>query len=134
MRPGHDLSAGHAADVLDPLTDDLTDPDRPGTPYDAVWANASLLHVARGDLPVVLARLAAATRPGGLLRASFKEGDGEGWSTHGSIEAPRMFVYWRRPALEGAVAAAGWQVLQTIETDGQRGERWLGVLARREDR
>ena len=126
-------AAGHDADLLDPFADDLTDPARPGTPYDAVWANASLLHVARSDLPVVLGRLAASTRPGGLLRASFKEGAGEGWSVHGSIEAPRMFIYWRSPDLEQVVSTAGWQLLETTEADGQRGERWLGVLARRED-
>ena len=50
--------------VVDPLRDDLTDPLRDGTPYDAVWANASLLHVRRDSLPVVLRRLAAVTRPG----------------------------------------------------------------------
>ena len=35
---------GHEADLIDPLVDDLTSPDGA---YDAVWANASLLHVAR---------------------------------------------------------------------------------------
>ena len=40
---------GHEADLVDPLTDDLADPPRAA--YDAVWANASLLHVARDDLP-----------------------------------------------------------------------------------
>ncbi len=45
---------GHDADRLDPLTDDLDDPARPGTPYDGVWAAACLLHVARADLPTVL--------------------------------------------------------------------------------
>ena len=40
---------GHDADLLDPLTDDLATPER--VPYAAVWANASLLHVARADLP-----------------------------------------------------------------------------------
>ena len=35
-----DARGGFDADVLDPLTDDLDDPDRPGTPYDAVWASA----------------------------------------------------------------------------------------------
>lgn len=55
---------GYAADVLDPLTDDLADPTRSGEMYDAVWANACLLHVAREDLPAVLARLREVTRPG----------------------------------------------------------------------
>ena len=76
---------GDEADVLDPLTDDLADPAAPGTPYDGVWANACLLHVRREDLPAVLGRLAEATRRGGLLYASFKEGDGEGWSVHGNV-------------------------------------------------
>ena len=73
--------------------------------HDAVWANASLLHVERHDLPTVLARLAAVTRPGGILRMSLKEGDGDGWSTHGSVRQPRHFTYWR--AGRGARGGAG---------------------------
>lgn len=120
---------GFAADVLDPLTDDLADPVRPGQLYDAVWASASLLHVARADLPVVLRRLAEATREGGLLRMSVKEGDGEGWSTHGSIPTPRRFVYWREEQLREVLADNGWQELATDHGEGMRGESWLGVLA-----
>ena len=116
--------------MLDPLTDDLTDPRRPGTTYDAVWANACLLHVDRADLPVVLARLATATRPGGLLMASVKEGDGEAWSTHGTVATPRHFVYWREPALREVLLGAGWDVEQVTSRDGLRGERWLMVTAR----
>lgn len=121
--------AGHEADVLDPLTDQLVD-QRHG-PYDAVWANASLLHVARADLPTVLARLARATRDGGVLRLSVKEGDGEGWSTHGSIGVPRMFTYWRRGPLESVLQDAGWDVDHVEQADGLRGERWLVVVAYR---
>ena len=120
---------GFEADVLDPLTDDLADPRRPGQPYDGVWASASLLHVARADLPVVLRRLAEATRADGLLRMSVKEGDGEGWSTHGSVSTPRRFVYWREEQLREVLGESGWQVLETDRGDGLRGESWLGVLA-----
>ncbi len=124
-------AAGHAADVVDPLVDDLADPAEPGRPYDGVWANASLLHVARADLPTVLARLAAAVRAGGVLALSVKEGDGEGWSTHGSVAVPRMFTYWREPALRDVLAAAGWEVAQVHDGEGRRGERWLQVVAYR---
>jgi SAM-dependent methyltransferase len=125
-------SRGHAADVVDPLTDDLDDPDRPGTPYDGVWASASLLHVARADLPVVLERLAAATRAGGVLGLWLKEGDGEAWSTHGFVGAPRLFVYWRKPALRAVLDAAGWEVDEVHHTTSTRtGEPWLDVRARR---
>ena len=121
---------GHAADLLDPLTDDLTDPTDPRR-YDGVWANACLLHVARPDLPVVLSRLAGATREGGLFHLSLKEGDGARWSTHGNVEAARHFTFWREEPLRAALDAAGWSVLTLDHQDGQRGESWLEVLAER---
>lgn len=117
--------AGYEADLLDPLVDDL------GGPWDGVWASACLLHVARTDLAAVLSRLAGATRAYGVLHASFKEGDGEGWSTHGSVHAPRHFVYWRQPALIGVFEEAGWQVEHVWHGSVVRGERWLDVIARR---
>ncbi len=121
---------GYAADVVDPRTDELADPADPGTPYDAVWANASLLHVARDQLETVLRRLAAATRSGGLLAASVKEGDGEGWSVHGPVAAPRFFTYWREPELRSVLEAAGWSVEHVGRTDAG-GSAWLQVLAQR---
>ena len=46
--------------------------------YDAVWAHACLLHVARAGLPDVLTRILTALVPGGWHFASFKLGDSEG--------------------------------------------------------
>ena len=118
---------GHEADVLDPLTDDVGSPDGP---YDAVWANASLLHVARADLGTVLERLRRATRTGGLLRLSVKEGDGEGWSTHGSVAAPRHFTYWRAAPLREVVVTAGWVDVEVRSGfAGKRRESWLEATA-----
>jgi hypothetical protein len=121
---------GHVCDLLDPLVDDLSSPDGA---YDAVWANASLLHVRRDDLPLVLARLAAVTRPGGVLRVSVKEGDGEAWSTHGSVSRPRHFTYWRADALRAVVEGAGWTTERLTDgVPGSRGESWLEVSAVRD--
>jgi SAM-dependent methyltransferase len=113
---------GHEADVLDPLTDEL------GGPYDGVWASASLLHVARADLPTVLARLAAATRVDGVLGLTVKEGDGEAWSTHGHVRAPRRFTFWREEPLRAVLEDAGWRVASCARrTGGDQG--WLAVRA-----
>ncbi|QZD95576.1 class I SAM-dependent methyltransferase [Qipengyuania gelatinilytica] len=46
--------------------------------YDAVWAHACLLHVARADLPAVLAAVRKALRPSGWHFANYKLGDAEG--------------------------------------------------------
>jgi SAM-dependent methyltransferase len=123
-------AGGHDADVVDPLTDDLSDPVT-GTAYDGVWSDASLLHVRREDLSTVLARLAAATRTGGLLFASFKDGDGEAWASHGHVSAPRFFTYWREEPLREVVEASGWSVEHVGRQAGAHGEGWLEVLATR---
>ncbi len=59
-----------------------------------------------------------------------KEGDGDGWSTHGSIRSPRHFTYWRADDLRTVVEGAGWtDVSIGTGVAGQRGETWLEVSA-----
>ena len=125
--------SGVVADLLDPLTDDLTDPQRPGTPYDGVWSCASLIHVAREDFGTVLRRLAGATRTGGPLHASVREGDGEDVSIHGTAAAPRRYfeTYWRQPALRAALSDAGWNVSEIRRYIGRPDDRWLSARASR---
>ncbi len=55
--------------------------DLPPERFDGVFANASLFHVPRAELPRVLRQLHATLRPGGVLFASNPRGDNrEGWS------------------------------------------------------
>jgi SAM-dependent methyltransferase len=120
---------GFEADLLDPLNDDLTDPRRPDTLYDGTWACACLIHVAREDFGTVLGRLAEATRTGGPLHVSVRDGDGEDVSTRGN----QRFVetYWREPALRAALTDAGWLVSDILSYVGRPGDRWLSVRAHR---
>lgn len=124
---------GFEADPLDPLTDNLADPQRPGMPYDGIWACACLIHVAREDLGTVLRRLASATRAGGQLHASVRDGDGESVSTHGSAAASRRYMetYWREPSLRSALNDAGWIVSEVRRCMGRPNDWWLSVRASR---
>jgi SAM-dependent methyltransferase len=121
---------GYAADVLDPLSDDLADPER-NAPYDGVWASASLVHARREDLPTVLANLAGVTRSGGALHLALKEGDGARFSTHGHVGGPRHFTFWREEPLRAVLEDAGWVVDDVRRVPGMRGETWLDVQASR---
>lgn len=124
---------GVEAALLDPLTDDLSDPLRPGTLYDGVWACACLIHVAREDLGTVVGRLAAVTRTGGRLHVSVRDGDGENVTMDGGAAEPRRYVetYWREPALRAVLADAGWIVDEVRKCVGRPGDRWLSVRAAR---
>lgn len=124
---------GFEADQLDPLTDDLADPQRPDSPYDGIWACACLIHVAREDFGTVLGRLAGVTRAGSQLHVSVRDGDGERVSAHGSTAVHRRYVetYWREPDLRSALTGAGWIVSEIRRCMGRPDDWWLSVRASR---
>jgi SAM-dependent methyltransferase len=99
--PGRDLCAlkamGHAPVGLDGCADfvamaraasgcevwqqDFLALDLPAGRFDGIYANASLFHVPRSELPRVLDQLHAALKPGGVLFSSNPRGDNqEGWN------------------------------------------------------
>jgi SAM-dependent methyltransferase len=101
-----------------------------GGPFDAVFANAVLLHVGRAELAGVLGVALRATRVGGVLVASFKEGVGDGWSNR-KLGAPRHFTYWQEADLGRVATAAGWNdVTVTESTQSTSIERWITLTAR----
>lgn len=107
--------------------DDLRDIER----YDAVWANASLLHVPRAALSDVLAKVFGALKPGGLHFASYKAGSAPGRDGLG-----RYFNYPDRQALTDAYArAAAWNILSVTDHVGGGYEGsdwpWLAIIAQR---
>ena len=111
-------AAGFEADVLDVRTDDL------GGPYDAVLADAVLLHLTREEFELALRKARAAA---GLLAFTIKEGDGEAWST-AKLDLPRHFTYWREGPVRDVLARTGWQPISIEHVQGR--EPWLYVLCR----
>jgi predicted TPR repeat methyltransferase len=113
---------GHDARMLDVRTDDL------GGPYDAVLADAVLLHLNRTEFENVVGRARRAVIDGGVLAFTVKEGDGDEW-TNAKIGLPRHFTYWHEPAVRDVLQRSGWTVLSIDHVAG-RTEPWLYVLAR----
>jgi SAM-dependent methyltransferase len=99
-----------------------------GGPYDAIYANAVLLHVERDSFLAVLDRARHAVTDGGVLAFTLKEGMGEAWSTE-KLDLPRHFTYWRASDVRDALDHTNWSLIAIDEIDG-RLEPWLFVLAR----
>lgn len=95
--------------------------------FDAIWACASLLHVAESNQPEAWARLWQALKPGGVVYASYKLGQGERVD-----EAGRAFTdadedrlsEWLNP-LQGITRVETW--LTTDQRPGQT-QTWLNAL------
>jgi SAM-dependent methyltransferase len=84
--------------------------------YDAVWANACLLHVPRPELADVLTRIWRALNPAGYFFASFKTGDADGRDT-----LNRYYNYPSPEWLRTTYAGAGnWNSL-SIESGEVKG-------------
>lgn len=99
--------------------------------YDAVWANACLLHTPWPALPGILARIHRALKPGGWHCASYKTGDGEGRDGFS-----RYFSYPSEVALADAYrSSAPWASIATEAHQGGgydgRPTPWVTVTARR---
>ena len=99
--------------------------------YDAVWAHACLLHVARADLPDVLAAIRRALRPGGWHFANYKLGDGEGRDPLG-----RLTNLPDEEWLEQTYRAAGFAILATQRYRGKGADGvqrdWYALTLRKE--
>ncbi len=93
--------------------------------YDAIWANASLLHVPTKHLPTILSAVKRALKPGGLHFASYKSGGREGRDGFG-----RYFNYLSAVQLEAAYeACGGWDVIDCLEYEGGGYDGRLGPWA-----
>ena len=101
--------------------------------YDAVWAHACLLHVARADLPHILLAIRAALRPGGWHFANYKLGDGEGRDPLG-----RLTNLPDEASLEQVYRDAGFEIAASERYAGKGADGvqrdWYALTLRRPPR
>jgi SAM-dependent methyltransferase len=147
--PGRDLATfrtlGHAAIGLDGsqsfvrmardysgcevLHQNFLTLDLPADHFDGVFANASLFHVPRHELPRVLGELRDALRPGGVLFASNPRGENtEGWS------GERYGVYHDFESWSAYLTAASFEAVRHYYRPSglpREQQPWLASLWRR---
>jgi SAM-dependent methyltransferase len=97
--------------------------------FDGVFANASLFHVPRAELPRVLGELRAALKPQGVLFSSNPRGeDTEGWS------GPRYGAYHSLESWRAIVTAARFDELSHYYRPAgkpRHEQPWLATVWRR---
>lgn len=98
--------------------------------YDGVWANFSLLHAPRADLPGHLQAARTALRPEGILHIGMKRGRGETRDRFG-----RKYTYVTTVELSTLLEGIGFEILKTHEGEeaGLAGtiDPFVLILARR---
>ena len=73
--------------------------------YDGVWANFSLLHAAKSDMPRHLSAIHTALKPGGHFHIGMKLGAGEKRDT-----MDRMYTFYEDAELKSMIQTAGFTI------------------------
>ncbi len=99
-----------------------------GPQYDGIWACASLLHVREQDMKDVMHRLKGLLNPGGILYASFKEGETE------RVKDGRFFHDMTEESCKALFEEAGFSVLELFTSRDVRedhpGEAWVNIIVK----
>ncbi len=100
--------------------------------YDGIYANFSLLHAPKAEMPNHLQRIARALKPGGIFHIGLKTGTGEKRDTIG-----RFYAYYEDAELTDLLSAKGLAVFDRqfgVEAglDGVDAP-WIIMKARRDD-
>jgi hypothetical protein len=98
--------------------------------YDGIFANFSLLHAPKADMPAHLDRISTALKPGGLLHLGLKSGDGEARDAIG-----RFYAYYQDAEITGLLKTAGF-VVETRDFGSEAGldgtiAPWIILSARK---
>ncbi|MDF1846306.1 MAG: class I SAM-dependent methyltransferase [Parvibaculaceae bacterium] len=100
--------------------------------YDAVWANATLHHVPRNQLPSVIQSIFLALKPGGLHFANYKRGSADSRDakdrhySHLTLESLRELYS----------SAADWEIVSSLKYEGGEGcegsnSPWVSITVRK---
>lgn len=113
-------AAGHRVTAIDPVAEMVTianqhvgvtarqgsfDDITEKVSYNAIWANFSLLHAPRADLPKHLAAFKRALISPGILHVAVKTGTGEKRDALG-----RLYTYFTEPEMREQLSNAGFTI------------------------
>jgi len=96
--------------------------------FHGIWACASLLHISKNEMSVVLKKLSNALKTDGYIYASFKYGQAE------RIKGERFFNDYTENDIdelfneENRLNIIEWSITEDVR-EGRSGEKWLNIVA-----
>jgi len=98
---------------------------------DGIWAAASIIHLPKAAVRVLLIDLLDVIQPGGVLAATVAHGL-KSWILRRGWIPGGCFARWTKGELYRTFQAAGWHVIELIAVTGQKRKgRWINVIAQR---
>lgn len=102
---------------------------------DAIWASASLLHVSKKAMPVVLENLYCTLKAGGIFYVSMKRGNGEEIKSddrYGGVE--KFWNYVSEEELKQILEKQGFQILESDtyqKSTSYQTHPWISVICKK---
>lgn len=110
----------------------------PGT-YDAIFAQAVLLHIPKAEMSQVLTRLADATKSGGYLYVAVK-GKRPNGPDEETVEEndygysyQRFFSFFTQEEVESLLRNAGYEIIKSGQYPPDSPKPWVQVIGRKRD-
>jgi len=110
---------------------DLENMDFPNQEFDAIWANASLHHIPKANLPKVLNKINQILRGDGLFFIKVKHGDKDSILENDKFgrKIKRHFSFYKQDELRQLLESAGFSIKSSELTTK---EEWVDIFAKKE--
>ncbi|MBN1157540.1 class I SAM-dependent methyltransferase [Candidatus Woesearchaeota archaeon] len=99
--------------------------------FDGIWCCASLIHLPKKDVPVVLKEFHRVLKKDGIVYISVKEGEGERLTESHNLNKAQVFVaFYHVIELETMLRENNFEILNSSKEDVE-GTDWINVYARK---
>jgi len=114
---------------------DLINITFPDNYFDAIWANAVLLHFQKNDIPKILTDFYKILKPGGLVHITVKHGKGTSVTKDKLVENNyRQFTFYYKPEIEKLIRDAGFKIIKSKmlpDETRRKGVKWIGIWGKK---
>jgi len=103
----------------------------PKSSFDGIWMNASLLHIPKEQVYLVLTKVISSLKPNGILYIKVKEGTGESFvpeANYGHKEINRFFAFYTMRELKKLLLSYRMVVMEW-NSKNVKTTKWISVIA-----